>query len=388
MNRGRRARTGSVAATTMLPASMRRPQLIIGAARPGSEGRPGRGPGYVGPSARRAEFAEGGRGGRGRARRRWRRRSRRPAHPARRGRAGHHRARRRGGRGKGAGASSCPVSTSPRACAPGAPRAPIRRAAAEVHRREQAAEGQGHAPAGLERWLRRTGSCHPRSRLTQPAPGVVASRGFMSPDAERHHGRLARLHAGRAAAPLAGHPLGRGAGARRRSCSRRSGRWPRPPASGAATTTQRRRRPSPSCARPGCRGPRRASGTWCRGGTAPSRWMRVRWRRGPRASPCLSRCRTCAWSCSLGARRSGPRPNCAAEGSWCSRPCTRRRKTMHSRRSGGARSQPRSLRVVAASTIKFSPPLCSDELRRAADAFPDLGDLAAGARRIVAGSLL
>lgn len=37
--------------------------------------------------------------------------------------------------------------------------------------------------------------------------------------------------------------------------------------------------------------------------------------------------------------------------------------------------QRRGVRVVLASTVKSNPPLCSDDLRRAADAFFDLGDL-------------
>ncbi|MBL6082674.1 NYN domain-containing protein [Belnapia sp. T18] len=45
-------------------------------------------------------------------------------------------------------------------------------------------------------------------------------------------------------------------------------------------------------------------------------------------------------------------------------------------KAGVEAAQRRGVRVVLTSTVKSSPPLCSDELRRAADAFIDLGDLA------------
>lgn len=45
--------------------------------------------------------------------------------------------------------------------------------------------------------------------------------------------------------------------------------------------------------------------------------------------------------------------------------------------AGVEAAQRRGVRVVLASTVKSNPPLCSDELRRAADAFVDLNDLMA-----------
>jgi uncharacterized LabA/DUF88 family protein len=45
-------------------------------------------------------------------------------------------------------------------------------------------------------------------------------------------------------------------------------------------------------------------------------------------------------------------------------------------RAGVEAAQRRGVRVVLASTVKSNPPLCSDDLRRAADAFIDIGELA------------